>query len=440
MKLRIFQSEHGDCLLLQGDGTNILCDGGLGKSMKKHVRRPLAELVAENGGALDAVYVSHLDQDHIQGVQYLMRDAVEWMVYDYHQAQGNDGVREPRIPRPPEMKALWHNSFRDQVGENAGEIGDLLAAAVPALRSTGIDAFLHEAHELQNIAASIPQALEVSRYAQPDFLDIPINVLPGQLGPGKLLMRGDDLVQFTIGTLDFTLIGPSKPALKNLRDGWNNWLETSKGERGVQRVNERIRKQLDRFAAGEWSGSPFDLYDWNGIDAFKGVTAPNVASLVFMVEENGHRVLLTGDAQQDKLTEDLEATGYLENGYCHLSVLKVAHHGSEHNTDASFAKAVSADHYVFCGNGENGNPEPEVLRHYYDSRIGPSSKRALAPEAQDRPFTFWFSTNSSELPGQSDRRKNFEETERLVAEMIEGSNGQMRAEFVRRDYRTLTIT
>lgn len=440
MKLRIFQSSHGDCLLLQGEGTNILCDGGLRKSMQKHVRGPLVDLVAQNGGALDAVYVSHLDQDHIQGVQHLMRDAVEWKVYDFHQSNGDGGVREPRVPRPPRMKALWHNSFRDQVGENAGEIGDLLAAAVPALRSTGIDAFLHEAHELQNIAASIPQALEVSRYAQPDFLDIPINVLPGQTGPGKLLMRGEDPVRFSVGTLNFTLVGPSKQALENLREGWNNWLNSREGERGVRRVTERIRKQLDRFATGEWDGSPFDLYDWNGIDSFRGVTAPNVASLVFLVEENEHSILLTGDAQQDKLTEDLEATGYLDEGYCHLSVLKVAHHGSEHNTDADFAKAVSADHYVFCGNGANGNPEPEVLRHYYDSRVGPISKRALAPEAQGRPFTFWFSTNSGDLPRRSEERENFEETERLVAEMIEDSDGLMRAEFVRRDYRTLTVS
>ncbi len=439
MKLRIFQSEHGDCLLLQGDGVNILCDGGMGKSMRKHVRRPLVDLVDDNGGALDAVYVSHLDQDHIQGIQYLFRDAVEWKVFDYHEANGSDGVREPRVPRPPEMKALWHNSFRDQVGENAGDIGDLLAAAVPALRSTGMDEFLHEAHEIQNIAASIPQALEVSRYAKPDFLDIPINVLPGQTGPGKLLMRGDDPITFSIGTLNFTLVGPSREALENLREGWNNWLQTQAGENGVRRVTERIREQLDRFASGTLDGSPFDLFDWNGIDSFKGVTAPNVASLVFMVEEDGNRVLLTGDAQQDKLTEDLAATGFLDDGFCHLSALKVMHHGSEHNTDAEFAKMVSADHYIFCGDGSNGNPEPEVLRHYYNSRVGPISKRALAPEAQGMPFTFWFSTNSEEHPRRSSKRENFEETERIVAEMIADSGGLMRAEFVRRDYRTLTL-
>ncbi len=439
MKLRIFQSEHGDCLLLQGDGHNILCDGGLYRSMKKHVRRPLADLVKDNGGALDAIYVSHLDQDHISGVLQLLRDAVDWRVYDFHQANGDSDVREPKIPRPPEIKGLWHNSFRDQVGDNAGEIGDLLAAAAPVLRASGIDEFVHEAHEIGNVAASIREALEVSRYAKPDFLDIPVNILPGEAGPGKLLFRTDTPRTFSVGPLQFTLVGPSKTALEDLKEGWNNWLDSQQGDKGVKSVKERIKDQLERFAAGQFAGSPFDLYDWNGIKAFNGVTAPNVASLVFMVEENGSRVLLTGDAQHEKLLEDLEATGFLNDGHCHLNALKVMHHGSEKNTDEDFAKIVSADHYVFCGNGSNGNPEPEVIEIYYESRLGSASRRALAPEAEDRPFTFWFSTNSDDLPTDSRERRNFEETEKLVARLIEKSDGMLRAEYVRRDYRTLSI-
>lgn len=438
MKLRIFQSEHGDCLLLQDEGHNILCDGGLSWSMREHVRKPLCDLVEENGGVLDAVYISHIDQDHISGVLQLLRDAVEWKVHDFHINNGETDVRKPKAPRPPQIKALWHNSFRDQVGDNAGEIGSLLAAAVPVLRSTGLEEFLHEAHEVGNIANSIAEALEVSRYAKPEFLDIPVNILSGQTGPGRLLARKNDNITFQIGSMKFTLVGPSQKALDDLRKGWNNWLRSDKGERGTNRIREKVRKQLERFASGV-SGSPFDLHDWNGIDAFEGVTAPNVASLVLMIEEDGKRILLTGDAQQDKLLEDLEATGFLEDGHCHLDVLKVAHHGSEHNTDAAFAKIVSADNYVFCGNGSNGNPEPEVLKHYFDARLGATSKRALAPQAEGRKFTFWFSTNSDELQNNSAERKNFEETERVVAQMIEESDGLMKAEYVRRDYRTLTV-
>ncbi len=439
MKIRLFQSEHGDCLLLQTDGHNVLCDGGMAKSMQKHVRKPLVDLVDENGGALDAIYVSHIDQDHISGVLQLLRDALDWRVFDHHTNNGDTDVRAPKVPRPPEIKALWHNSFRDQVGENAGEIGSLLAAAAPVLRSTGIEERIREAHELDNVATSIREALEVSRYAKPDLLNIPVNVLPGEAGPGKLLFRNDEPKTFDIGSLKFTLVGPSEKALENLKAGWNNWLESKAGVKGVNAVRKKIRDQLERFTAGKLEGSPFDLRKWNGIKDFKGVTTPNIASLVLMVEEGDKRALFTGDTQQDILLEDLKATGFLDDGHCHLDVLKVAHHGSEFNTDENFAKIVSADHYVFCGDGSHGNPEPEVLEIYFKSRLGPASKRALAPEAEGRPFTFWFSTNIDDLPQDSKDRENFGKTMAMLEKLIEKGEGKLRAQFVNRDYRTLTV-
>jgi hypothetical protein len=50
--------------------------------------------------------------------------------------------------------------------------------------------------------------------------------------------------------------------------------------------------------------------------------------------------------------------------------------------DIDFARKVSADHYVFCGNGEHGNPELDVIDIIYNLRLGKQSARA--PEAKDR--------------------------------------------------------
>ena len=45
-----------------------------------------------------------------------------------------------------------------------------------------------------------------------------------------------------------------------------------------------------------------------------------------------------------------------------VDVLKVPHHGSANNLDDDFFERVIADHYVFSGNGEHGNPERESLK------------------------------------------------------------------------------
>jgi hypothetical protein len=50
-----------------------------------------------------------------------------------------------------------------------------------------------------------------------------------------------------------------------------------------------------------------------------------------------------------------------EGGSIHVDILKGPHHGSSNNVAPAFFERITADHYVFSGNGENGNPERETL-------------------------------------------------------------------------------
>jgi hypothetical protein len=150
---------------------------------------------------------------------------------------------------------------------------------------------------------------------------------------------------------------------------------------------------------------------------------------MFMVEEGGKRLLLTGDSQQDIILRGLERTGYLDDGHLHIEALKVQHHGSENNADENFCRKVSADNYIFCGNGSHGNPELSVIELIYNSRLGPKSKRALAPAADTRPFKFWFSTSVNRQAEDSEQRETFAKVEGLVATLVERSSGQLTATF-----------
>jgi hypothetical protein len=439
MKLRIFQSDKGDCILFETkDKHLVLCDGGMSVSMREHVRPKLGAL-RKAGRKIDFAYVSHIDQDHISGILQLLKDELEWRVFESHQRPGGADVKKPVIPRPPEIGGLWHNAFRDQINDNNGAIEDLLAAAVPALFATAVPELTEVARDLQKVAASIPEAIEVSKMASAELLDIPVNRIPGTNKPARLLMVREGQQSFPIGSSRWTIIGPTGEELKNLREGWNNWLDSPAGAAGVKRIREEIRKRIERFSTSSLLTDPFDLGSWNGIPDFKGVTAPNVASLMFLVEEDGKTVLLTGDSQQEIILKGLEQTGFLTPGFLHVDVLKVQHHGSENNLDADFARKVSADHYVFCGNGENGNPDPRILRHIFNSRLGPASKRALAPKAKDRRFTFWFSTSSSVLNPESKEHASFTKVEEVVADMKKQSGGLMKAFFNSRDVRVLSL-
>ena len=106
MKITVFQSDKGDSLLLTGEDANgkrkhVLVDGGMSDSYSKHVSPALAKM-RKDDEALDVVYVSHIDQDHISGVLQMVDDEVEWRVHDFQVESGNTKKKAPSRQAPAE--------------------------------------------------------------------------------------------------------------------------------------------------------------------------------------------------------------------------------------------------------------------------------------------------------------------------------------------------
>lgn len=414
MKLRIFRSDKGDCLLLEsGDGHLVLVDGGMTASMKKHVAPHLAAL-REEGRELDAVYVSHIDQDHISGVLALLDGELDWRVFEANVAR-DDPSPEPSFPRPPVIKAIWHNGFHDQTGKNSGTIAAQIAASVPVLLATQNAGLTAMGLALRGIAASVSEALRVSRLIKDDLLDIPLNAIPGNKKRPRLLRAGA-FDPFDIGSMRFTIIGPTDKELRQLRDGWNHWLRTHRND--VKKIRDEMKAKADEIAA------------WEGVADFKGVTVPNIASLTFMVEEDGRTLLLTGDTQHEILLDGLRDAGFLdEDDALHVDVLKVQHHGASANLDETFAEKVTADHYVFCGDGTDSNPEVEVLKRIFEARMR---------EEDGSPFTFWFNSSAVRNPATT-RAVDFAHTAQEAAKLKRKSGGRLTLIYNKGDFIDLEI-
>lgn len=424
MKLTVFQSSKGDCLLLAAGETRILVDGGMRGSYSEHVAPALGAL-RDAGKSLDVVYLSHIDEDHVGGVLRMLDDELEWRVHDFQLGAGNADHRPPANPRPPKIGDLWHNGFREFVDENAGEIEELLAAKAGVLEASAAPKLIQAAARHRDIATSVTQAIELSHRLSPEQLGISLN---GAFGK-ELALRREGLEPLELGLLKLTLLGPTADDLDELREEWNNWLDNEKAS--IASLLERMRRDAGLLAAGEAiTLRPSLDADDPELSDRAAVTVPNLASLMFLVEEDDRRLLLTGDGHARDIEVGLQAVGALDDdqGRIHVEVLKVQHHGSEHNLDPAFCRRVSADNYVYCANGSDENPDLHRLRQLLDSRLGSGEARNTHPKAE-RPFTMWVN-NSSKTTSTETFKEHMRAVERIVEDAAEGSGGRMDFHFL----------
>ena len=425
MKLTVFQSNKGDCLLLSSeDNKHMLIDGGMKKSYKKHVAPNLNKVTKKK--ALDIVYLSHIDQDHINGILQLMDDLVAWRVYDYHEKidENNKRFKKPRLPRPPEVKAIWQNSFTDLIGESSRPIQEMLSSNMELISmdsgAIGEEVSGH-AFEYQNIVYGVSDAVKLNNRVGAQQLNIPLN----PEFKGKMMALGSRNIDLRLGEIRFSLLGPAKEDIKKLQKEWVDWLRENK--KAVRKIRKSAKKDRKLFASeGDWVLSNMRSLA-SELGNRKKVSPPNLASIMLLAEENGKSILLTGDGHHADILKGLKAHNKLdENGRIHASVLKVQHHGSEHNIDENFCRLLTADHYVFCSNGAHENPDLEVLKIIIDSRLNAKHDN---PNVRKK-FKFWF--NSSSNVTQGNNQKHMRKVEKLIILKARRSNGQMRYRFLRR--------
>lgn len=387
MKIEVFPSASGDCVLItSSDDKRLLADAGLPAAFDEFISSPLAELRTQNK-AIDVAYISHIDRDHVGGVLRLLDHEVKWRVFEHMQGI-NPRFKQPKVPRPPEVREIWHNAFLEDIAETeAVQLGSALAAsanALAGLNAAGLGnvAMAQRVAEVEMLALSVGDAIEVNWRIGSDQLNIPLNK---DFGGNMMVARPDQPLR--LGSLTITVLGPTAKQLEELRKDWIEWLE--KSQAFLARLRNQHKRDVDDMRSGL---SPIEVARMSQEIALaieKDVTPPNLASLVLLVEENGRRVLLTGDAGDESLLEYFEAAGLMDaSGRIEVDVLKVPHHGAHNSFSDEFVDRVRAANYVFCGDGENNNPEPEVV----DGYLRAVKERPLAAGG---PTQFWFNWSSA---------------------------------------------
>jgi len=319
---------YGDCLLLRYPGLDgneqiWIIDGGPksetvnGKPLAvwKDVLLPrLKEINPTPTLPVSLGMVSHIDDDHINGIQKLtsmLRSA------------------GPANPAPVKFSRFWFNSFDDLVGPKPAGLSTTAATASMASLAEEALPGLDDDH-----ATLVLQSVAQGNALASDLRALQLN---GNRPVNGMVVAKKGQKTFKVDGAEITVVGPMQERIDKLRTEWVKALQkpTKEARRAALQELFLPDKSLDR-------------------------AVPNLSSIVVLVEVGGRKLLLTGDANGKHIVSAWQDLG-LGAGPVKLDLLKMPHHGSVRNSTEGFLEFFVADHYVFSANGKFDNPDAPVV-------------------------------------------------------------------------------
>lgn len=307
INIEMLPAAHGDALWIEyGSGPQmrrILIDGGPARSYESGLRRRMAAL-PEHSRNFELIVVTHIDADHIDGTIILLQE------------KKKIGFQ---------TKEFWFNGW-----------------------------------------AQLPK-LEIQTYAplQGEFLGALVTKDSGlkgiwnksfKKGPVMVSDRGP-LPEIELeGGARITLLGPRASELKRLRARWVSAIrDFMPGD--VDEARKRLQERRDYRPPA--TPAVFAVRQY-GSDR----TPANGSSISFLLEYEGVKVLLPGDAHASTLAASLGRLAAKESEpRLRLDAVKLPHHGSMGNVSSEWLQLVDCQRWLVSTNGANfGHPDIETMQ------------------------------------------------------------------------------
>jgi len=330
--LEALNAKHGDSLLLHFGSNDepqlILIDGGprgvFSRTLKPRLDQIKEVISGDEKLDIRLLMVSHIDDDHIQGIVELTHQLVE--------------LHDEDKPLPYDISTIWHNSFDDIIGNKSVKLSSILESSLANVSAMRVVP--------SNLGISIDGALMMASVNQGrtlrnnvEKLGLNINRRPD----GLIMASQSDKDDVSIDdNLTLQIIGPQKNRVVKLQKEWDKELE-------------KLRKKDDSIKRAMAA-------------AFVDNSAYNLASIIVLARCGDKKMLLTGDARGDDIIAGLKSKELLKDDPFHVDLFKVPHHGSDRNVTTDFFREVTADHYVISGDGKHGNPELATLKMLSEAR------------------------------------------------------------------------
>ena len=344
MKIKVFPAKSGDAFLVNCDGKNILIDGGFSETYDKFIKKSLIELNSKRE-KLDLMVITHIDSDHIGGILKLLTQ--------------NNTLSESKIV---EIKEIWHNSYRHLQFNYSNQVEvEKEKRQNRVLKNIILSG--HSTIRSKNGKISVKQGSMAASYILEGDYDwnMKFNNESVQINEYERILLSE--------ALSVIILSPNKEGLNKLKEKWekelrkkivgfefnNSQLFDDAFEYSmIRNSNEKIKNSKKCSLNKKFNIDKIELCE---ID--KSVI--NGSSIAFILEHKDKKALFLGDANPLVIEESLNKLK--ANGYeVVFDLVKVSHHGSMANTTSSLINLISAKKWLFSGNGNNGNPDMNLLK------------------------------------------------------------------------------
>ena len=345
---KTFQSNVGDCIFLllseKKKQFSIMVDCGLYEpAIKQYVNETLK-------GVIDLLIVTHIDDDHIKGVTQMLSGNVKVNRIIFNSYQREHEGDELQGLNDDQMALLRRIGDRiglivdDVIPSRATRSGKTamkgLAATIlgnPELKPVWERPYTLNGTELDlndwgKIAFLSPTMKEIKNLDK-EFCKVLFDELNVEKDMGEWDKR-ENLYEVLLRYV----MRKGAPALATMKKGKEPMTKP-----GAATLEERLLQAADE---------PVETQQ---------ITPANQASLAFVWEKDGHRVLVLGDANPDVVVAGLR-THYKEQAFPVLfDAIKVSHHGSHYNTTRELVQCADSEHYFFTGGMELKRPSEAAV-------------------------------------------------------------------------------
>lgn len=329
MKITMLKAGYGDCFLIEtknnnGIPYNILVDGGTGDSYDGIEKNKDFILSYLKENKINLIVLTHIDDDHIKGIQRLFKDLLK---------------NKYNVLRQNIMKIIYNSPY---------------ATALYLEKAYTKPQKKEYKKSNGNISAVSAQSVEQLICNMEKLTD-------------EIIVVGDEKIKDKSNVIEsgikIKFLSPNKEALEtyykqyeiDIRKAEKNKVDKAKGNISKNKIMDDYKDTIE------------ELKKKTDCEA---LTVYNRASIAFLLEEEStqERVLMLGDCDYDIVEKELRELGYSKDYKLNLNYVKLSHHGSIGTLKNSFLELIDCNDYFISTDGKShSHPNKKTLARIWNN-------------------------------------------------------------------------